>query len=62
MAETPKPRKPKNPQDATRKHDVDPLRRRIEVLERHVAALEAWASTLVNPDTPMASHKVPANE
>lgn len=38
-------KKKRGPQDATRTHDVDPIRRRVE-------ALEAWASTLFNPDTP----------
>lgn len=31
--------KKRNPQDATRRHDVAPLRRRIEVLEQQVKAL-----------------------
>jgi tRNA1(Val) A37 N6-methylase TrmN6 len=37
MSSTPKKR---NAQDATRKHDVTPLRRRISVLEADVKALK----------------------
>ena len=40
----------RNPQDATRKHDVDPVRRRVEALEIRVKNLEEWASNLYNPD------------
>lgn len=36
-----KPTKKRNPQDATRKRDVDPLRRRIKKFEGALKALEA---------------------
>ena len=42
--------KKRTPQDATRKKDVDPIRRRVEALELRLQTLEDWAGNLYNPD------------
>lgn len=51
-----------NAQDATRKHDVDPVRRRVEALEARLTALEAWAEHLFNPEKAPASFARKAEE
>lgn len=43
--------KKRNPQDATRKRDVAPVRHRVASLEVRLSALELWAQTLFNPDS-----------
>lgn len=47
--------KKRNPQDATRKHDVDPIRHRVASVEVRLSALEEWASHLFNPEKSPAS-------